>query len=347
MDKKLILAVAGSGKTTHILNDLKPENRSVILTYTNQNLFSIEESLRRNNGGIVPAHVEVRTYFSFLYSFCLRPYLSYDLRDNGLVYGPVPISAQKKKKSSLEHYMSSGRYLYAARAAKLLLESKVMPKVKERLRRHFDCLYVDEVQDFAANDFNFLLDISQSGVKALYAGDYYQHTYDTSRDGSTRSTLHSKGLEAYIAEFKKVGFIVDDATLASSRRCSPSVCAYISDTLGIEIDSHRTDAVEVRYLSDPTEIVRVFLDPKIVKLFYQSYQKHNCVGNNWGNSKGLDSYTDVCVVLNKTTFDLLQKGKGRDLATATKNKLYVACSRARGNLYFVEEAVLKRLALLE
>lgn len=344
MDKKLILAVAGAGKTTHILNDLRPENRSIILTYTNQNLFSLEESLRRKNGGVIPSHVEVRTYFSFLHSFCLRPYLSYDLRDNGFVYGPVPAHAQKKKKTALDHYMSSGRYLYAARAAKLLAESKCMPKVKERLRRHFDCLYVDEVQDFAANDFNFLLDISQSGIKTLFAGDYYQHTYDTSRDGNTRSTLHSKGLEAYVEEFRKAGFEVDNNTLAASRRCSPSVCAHISEKLGIEIDSHRLDAVEVRYLSEPNEIVKVFSDPQIVKLYYQSYQKHNCFGNNWGNSKGLDTYTDVCVVLNKTSFDLLQKGKGRDLAPATKNKLYVACSRARGNLYFVEEALLKRLA---
>lgn len=337
MGKQLILAVAGSGKTTHILNDISPERRSLILTYTNQNLFSLEGKIRDKYGGVIPDFVEVRTYFSFLYAFCVRPYFSYYLRDNGFVYGPIPKAIQKTKKDTLAHYMSKGRYLYAARAAKLVKEDVALQKVADRLSRHFDNLYVDEIQDFAANDFNFLLDIANSDVEVLYVGDYFQHTYDTSRDGNTRSTLYAKGLDAYVAEFRKAGFEIDTTTLSHSRRCSPTVCSYITDTIGIDIGSHREDATEIAYLSDPADVLAVYRDPEVAKLFYQNHSKYDCYSNNWGNSKGLDKYQDVCVVLNKTTLGLLEAGRGTELAPATKNKFYVACSRARGNLYFVDE----------
>ena len=36
-----------------------------------------------------------------------------------------------------------------------------------------------------------------------------------------------------------------------------------------------------------------------------------------------------------------QRGSFRDINAETRNKLYVACSRARGNLTFVPESLLK------
>jgi len=223
----------------------------------------------------------------------------------------------------------------------MVIEYGALEKVQNRLTRHFDNFYVDEVQDFAANDFNLLLELSRADVAALYAGDYYQHTYDTRRDGNTRSTLYAKGAAAYTGEFKKAGFDVDTMSLARSRRCSPAVCAYITDTLGINIGSLREDDTKIIFVSNPDEISKIYQNPNVVKLFYQNQAKYDCYSNNWGNSKGLDNYQDVCIVLNKTTYELLKADRGRELKPATKNKLYVACSRTRGKLYFVEEKLLK------
>ena len=58
---------------------------------------------------------------------------------------------------------------------------------------------------------------------------------------------------------------------------------------------------------------------------------------NWGECKGEDGHIDICVVMNKTILNSFTKNKLGELAVQTKNKLYVACSRARGNLYFVPE----------
>ncbi len=258
------------------------------------------------------------------------------------MYGPVPERAQFKPKTSLEHYLSNNRYLYAPRAAKLVRETSVLKKVHGSLKKHFDHLYVDEVQDFAANDFNLLLDLAEAGVPLLCVGDFFQHTFDTSRDGNTRSNLHKKGLTAYLSEFEKAGFAVDTKTLVQSWRCSPSVCSFISENLEITIESTRKDKTDVIFVTDPDEIKRLYHEPQIVKLFLKEHHLHDCFSNNWGNSKGLDTYHDVCVVLNPATFKLVMAGKSKELKPMIKNKLYVACSRARGALYFVEEKELDK-----
>ena len=37
MDKKLVLAVAGSGKTTEIINKVNYDDKTIIITYTENN----------------------------------------------------------------------------------------------------------------------------------------------------------------------------------------------------------------------------------------------------------------------------------------------------------------------
>ena len=77
----------------------------------------------------------------------------------------------------------------------------------------------------------------------------------------------------------------------------------------------------------------------IVKLFYKNSKEYNGKVENWGNSKG-STYEDVCVVLNKKTYQLFITNKLCELPMATKNKLYVACTRTQNNLFFIEETKL-------
>jgi len=48
-------------------------------------------------------------------------------------------------------------------------------------------------------------------------------------------------------------------------------------------------------------------------------------------------HEDVCVMLNKTTAGLHKKGTLYDLKPSTRNKLYVAITRAHGNVYLIYE----------
>ena len=77
-------------------------------------------------------------------------------------------------------------------------------------------------------------------------------------------------------------------------------------------------------------------------LFYQSSNKYKCYGDNWGAVKGLDDFSDVCVVLNNITLKHYIENTLHELPSKTINKLYVACSRARNKLYFVPEKNIRK-----
>lgn len=82
-----------------------------------------------------------------------------------------------------------------------------------------------------------------------------------------------------------------------------------------------------------------------IKLFYQSHTLYGCLSQNWGASKGLDHYQDICIILSPMHWKLLTAGKLETMKPGTRNKLYVACSRARGDIYFIPESLFKRFKI--
>jgi superfamily I DNA/RNA helicase len=50
MDKKLVMAVAGSGKTYLICNSVDPEKRNLILAFTHENIKNIHHELLERFG---------------------------------------------------------------------------------------------------------------------------------------------------------------------------------------------------------------------------------------------------------------------------------------------------------
>lgn len=215
-----------------------------------------------------------------------------------------------------------------------------MSAVVARMEKYFDFFFVDEVQDFAGHDFNFLKTISSANINITFVGDFFQHTFDTSRDGNVNASLHND-YAAYKAAFKKANLRVDTDSLKKSRRCSRSVCNFITEKIGIEIEAYDDRESIIRFEDDPKAIAALYEDPAKVKLFYKAHYKYSCYSQNWGASKGVDSYNDVCVVLNPANVKAWKNGSFRDINPETRNKLYVACSRARGDIIFIPESLLK------
>lgn len=340
MDKRIIFAVAGSGKTSLIIENLNIEQRSLLITYTESNLVNLRRKIIEKFG-YFPENITLYSYFTFLYSFCYKPFLAMQVRAKGINWNVPHFSTLRIKRNNIAFYMDRNKLLYHNRIAKLLEVAETLDEVNQRIEKYFDCFYVDEVQDFAGNDFNLLASLSKSNVIIKYVGDYFQHTFDTSRDGVTNKSLHDD-YKKYQARFTKMGMQVDFDTLSSSYRCSPTVCEFITKSIGIDISSHRNDNKSVELVEDSNRIDELFKCSNTVKLFYQNHQKYQCYSNNWGASKGEDHYDDVCVVLNKNSFKQYQLGKLNDLVPQTKNKLYVACSRTRNNLYFISEESIKK-----
>lgn len=336
MDKTVIFAVAGSGKTTHIVKSLSREKRSLVVTYTIANYENLYRKIIQKFGGDWPENIVLMRYFSFLYSFCYKPFLSDEIKARGIIYEDNP--NRYARQTDRSYFLTNNGYLYSNRLSFILEKKQVISDIQDRIVRYFDEFIVDEVQDIAGRDFNLLEKLMETNVSQLFVGDFYQHTFDTSRDGNVNSKLFESKAN-YEKRFADKGFIVDNTTLINSWRCSPAICKYITDNLGIEIHSNRTeeDDTSILLVSDPGQIQHIIADQRIVKLHYQKGASFGFNHFNWGETKGEDQHNDVCVYLNKTTAKAYSSGKLLSLKPATRNKLYVAITRAHGNVYFVNE----------
>lgn len=339
MDKRLILAVAGSGKTTLIVEKLNLDKNFLLITYTINNTKNLKESIIKKFG-YFPENITLFSYYKFLYSFCFKPFLSYILKPKGIYWDNTPPHTNKLPLNNILRYMTKDRMFYHNRIAKLLEQSDVLDDINNRLTKYYDYLLIDEIQDFAGHDFNLLKSIYKSEINILLVGDFYQHTFDTSRDGNVNANIH-KDYEKYQKLFKKEGIVADTEYLNKSYRCTETVCDFITNQIGINIKSNKTSDSEVNYIENIEEIESLYHDNNIVKLFYRENYKYNCYSKNWGECKGENHYGDVCIVLNNTTLNSFIKGELKSLKPTTKNKLYVACSRANYNLYLISEKNIK------
>jgi superfamily I DNA/RNA helicase len=350
VDKRIIFAVAGSGKTTYIVNNLSCEKRSLIITYTDGNYSNIRRKITAQFNGVWPENITLMTYYSFLYHFCYKPFLADMVKARGVLFDKKIIEDHQKRKryttklNQDAYYMTDNKYFYSNRLS-YYIERKILGDIKDRIIKYFDEFIIDEVQDIAGRDFNFLEHIMAADVNMLFVGDYYQHTFDTSRDGNVNKSLFND-ITAYETRFTKKGFLLDKTTLVNSRRCSKNVCKYIQDNIGILISSNRpdTDNTKVEFITDTNLINSILMNKKIEKLHYQKGADFGVGHKNWGATKGEDHYDDICVLLNKNTA-IARKTKTLDkLPMSTRNKLYVAITRARGNVYLIDESSIPPLS---
>lgn len=334
MDKKVIFAVAGSGKTTLIAHSLTLDKRVLIVTYTNSNYNNLEKKILEKFHGTWPENVTLMKFFQFLYRFCYKPFLADKFQAKGIIFEPNKNKAIKQ--DNYAYYLNESGYFYSNRISLFLNTAGVIEDIKERIESYFDEFVIDEVQDIAGRDFTFLEQIMETRVSMMFVGDFFQHTFDTSRDGNANNNLFDNQTN-YMKRFENKGVIPDTDTLINSYRCSKAICEYITENLGITIYSNRTDDTTIQYISDSAEIERILNNDNIMKMHFRKASKFGLGRKNWGDSKGEDCYTDVCVMLNKETMKKYNTGKLSELAPSTRNKLYVAITRAHGNVYLINE----------
>lgn len=331
-NKKVIFAVAGSGKTTLLIETLTLDRRFLLITYTENN----ENNLRKRiieKFGFFPDNIRLYTYFSFLLSFCMRPFVVDQIsKIEGLIFDSKKVPRYAK---GLDRYVS-GEWAYYSRGFDFACRHIGFPKIRSRLERFYDCILIDEVQDFAGYDFDFIEMLGSVNINVLLVGDFFQHTFDTSRDGTKNNHLHDDYKE-YKKRFER-NYSVDECSLSVTHRCSPEVCAFVSEKLQINMSSSKTSSEQQipALIFDSNAIQSIMNSNDIKKLFYRQSKDYSCNATNWGDCKGL-TFGDVCVVLNKTTCNSFRSGDFSSLAPTTKNKFYVACTRASGKLFFVAE----------
>ena len=364
MDKKLILAVAGSGKTYHLCNSIDPSKRNYILAYTNENIHNLQDELIKRFGRI-PEKTSVSTFHSFLYSIFIRPneayvaidYLLNTFRSKGVtIVDPEPqyingrFNYKYKQENNIEHYYTKDKsFIYCSRMSKLTLKHDgVFIKGIERLNLFFDALYIDEFQDYRQNDYHLLEKIvKQFSGDILLVGDYFQHSVSGDNNSGVPFGTNKKSIpfDSYIASMKKLKLKVDLDSLKKSRRCTSEVCAFITNKLRIEIESCSENKGEIVVLNTIDEAIRVLQNKRVTKLVIKESKKYGEDFENWGNSKG-NTYPVTCVILTDKLQKLCEDNFDLNgISQQTINKLYVALSRSKGDVYIMKKDLFDSLDL--
>lgn len=367
MAKKVILAVAGAGKTYHICHAIDPTKKNLILAYTHENIHNIQKELCDAHG-CVPELTTVMTFHAFVYHHLVLPYepsivehfgnLGFSSRGICTIDPPpmrIPGRGGKMfsnphyfPKDRLAHYITRRRQYYCATLSELVLQVKqkresLVKRSATRLNLFFDCVLIDEFQDFREYDYELIMALAKQLNNVLLVGDYHQHSVSATNNSGKPFKKKSGDVcyDDFVAELKNNEFEVDLTTLSKSRRCSSEVCQYVTQKLGINIVSHGENSGSVIWVDE--KAVAVLEEQQIVKLVYKDAASYSFRAMNWSYSKG-DTVDAACVILTDK-FETLADDKfsTKRISASTINKLYVAMTRSRGNLYLMKASTFKKL----
>lgn len=361
MDKRIILAVAGAGKTYTLGHEVDANKRNIVLAYTNQNVKNLKNEICDKYGGSIPANTQVLTFDSFLYRYFIRPYekiilkfwnkCDVDMKGVEVNIKPEPktiggrYNRKYKDKNQFEHYVCKNKY-YCSRIPELItyIKNKDINLFKiamGNLNKYCDYILIDEVQDFREKYYDILEMIIKESSNVVLVGDYYQHSVN----GQNNSGKPFKNCtyNQYIHNLEELGLEVDVTSLSKSRRCTKKICKLVREKLQIEIEAEEKNIEgEIFFLEEEDEIEKVLLDNNIIKLVYNNSGIYKFKAMGWGISKG-DTLQDTCVILTGEYSNIKNEDfKLSSKECTTNNKLYVALTRAKNNVYIITKEIFDR-----
>lgn len=363
MDKKIILAKAGAGKTYHICHSIDPKKRNLVLAFTNQNISNIIRELEDANHGVIPELTTVSTFHSFVYRTFIRPYekivASHFKQDEFIsdgvevVYYPEPQTIKKNgvtvpnpkyvKYEKIGHFYTKNQArIYVERMSELPLRihnktESIIRSGIEYLNKFFDGIYIDEVQDFRENDWKLLEHIIKGTNNVTLVGDFYQHSVSGANNSGVPFKTNNT-YDLYKSFLQKLKLTVDETTLAESMRCPKKICEFVAKKIGIPFTNNPKNQNQgiVTVICNQSEATRILQDNSVTKLLWDDSEKavfSNTI--NWGKSKG-DTYPSACVILTKILSRNFLNDNFNLPDGGAKNKLYVALTRTKGDLYIMK-----------
>ena len=366
MDKRVILAVAGAGKTYHICHTIDTKKKNLILAYTHENIHNIKRELLTSDGQ-VPELTSVMTFDAFVYRCLVCPYEPTiaecfgrnDFRSKGITTVEPPEKGTKKKgqfipnhkyinKEQIEHYTTKNNQYYCSRLSELIMyvgkrNTKFLIRATLRLNKFYDQILIDEFQDFREHDYELIISLSNLLNSVVLVGDYYQHSVSAINNSGKPFVKKHKEITYtdFVKELRKLKFNVDDMTLRKSRRCSKEICNFIAEKLGISIESADVNQGIVKWVTGD-EIKTILQNPSVVKLVFNGSKQYSFEAINWSYSKG-DTVDTACVVLTDK-FEKLNTNEfsTQGIHTSTINKLYVALTRSKGDLFLIRASDFKK-----
>lgn len=362
-NNKLIVAAAGSGKTTYLVDKAcEIDGESVLITtYTEANETEIKKKIIKKRG-FIPSNITIQTWFSFLLQHGVRPYqsvLNESIHNENIGFYLTSEKSGKKldnqgnpitsrgntiywgEDSFKKYYFTKGLDIFSDKLSKFVFRcnEKSENQVINRIARIFSHIFIDEVQDLAGYDLELikLFFISHSSV--LLVGDPRQVTYLTHH-----SAKYEKYSDGQIKNFienelgKAIKCDVDETTLNVSHRNNQLICNYSAKLYpSLSIPSvctckgcrDNTTDHEGIFLIKPSDIEGYLSTYNPIQLRWNSSTKcnPNFQAMNLGESKGL-SFDRVLIYPTKNMAAWV-KDNNFELKSEARAKLYVGITRAR------------------
>jgi len=344
---KLIIAAAGSGKTTFLVEEaLKLRgNKVLITTYTQANEAEIRKKIIALNH-CIPGHIVVQTWFTFLLQHGVRPFQGclLEKKIKGLILssGQSGIKFTSKsgqvvyyseEKEFEQHFFNNGMKIYSDKLAKFVIRCNESSSgsVIDRLSRIYSHIFIDEVQDLAGYDLSILKLLFQSRPEILLVGDPRQGTYSTNNAAKNKQYKRSEIIHFF--EDHALGLETDDTSLLVNHRCNQAICdlsnKLFPDFAGTSSGNDRLTGHDGLFFIKESEVGQYLKKYEAMQL---REKKTKAVNEdfevmNFGESKGL-SFDRVLIYPTKPIMDWL-KDNDRVLAPTSKSKFYVAVTRAR------------------
>lgn len=358
MVNKVIQAVAGSGKTYYGTHELIKERRCLYLTFTNGNVKNINLELRNAKNNI--ENCEIMTFSKFVCSWLVRPFFpnlfpKLDIFNGYTTIKPPEHSRNKNngyvKKDFKRHYVDSKGRLYLNRVSELIINQKkqILNLMFKRIKRFVDLIIIDEYQDLTGKDFDLLkLLMKQSDFEVILTGDIFQAGVSSSSLKKRSKLLDYKKETEEMDDFIKKAFgikrieVVLDM-LPNSRRISTDCARFISDRIGINIGSSSNSNSSVHLIRDIGQLENIMKNRLTVLIYNKSivHKFRNEDYNSWSYVKG-NTCENVLVVLTKKTDSILDGVLDLNTTPQVRNMLYVALTRAKGDLYVVKSTTWKK-----
>jgi len=340
LNDEIIIASAGSGKTTMIVDEaISNKDKILVLTYTRDNFCEIKDKFIKLNN-VVPANVNIKTWFSFILNDCARPYQNflYDKRIRNIHFVHQRSTMYASKSDIEDYYFDSSGVIYSDKISDFVCQcnEKSEGLVIKRLEEIYDYIYIDEVQDLAGYDLELLKLLVDSEICLKLVGDIRQVTYSTN---NARKNCQYRGINI-IDFFKKIAERkdVDLKYKNISHRCNQKICNLAdslyptlpnTNSLNNEVTGH--DGVYIIRKKGIEDYIDEF-SPQILRYDRRTkFSDHKVM--NFGQAKGL-SFNRVIILPNGPIKKFLKTGD-IDKVKKSRAKFYVALTRARYSVAFL------------
>lgn len=368
---KLLIAAAGSGKTQYIIENIfeiikKNSSANILVTtYTRTNAEQIRQRIKEFNRDnfkdySIPKNIIIQEWFSFLLEHGVRPFKSMVLPE--LLYKNIDIYHDFQynnnlyiKRSEILGQNFLGNHIIANSLSDftLTVEEKTSGLIFSRIENIYSHIFIDEVQDLAGYDLNFLKKLFGTKIETTMVGDPRQTTYVTPPKKENSQYKDGKIVKFITDKCKDASVCVDTNTLSFSHRNNKEICDF-SSALYPDFEKSLPCICEKCRVKDFYSGIYICKESKINE--YSNNIIHKNIGvlrhskskfpeRNFGDSKGL-TYDHIIIHPTKPIIEYLKSG---NLVKIVKNKkgileerdaldiprFYVAVTRAKYSVAIV------------